>query len=164
VSFLSVSSLIVATTRLTAFRFSTGIITSVKGTIIKPTSSPDSEPNFYQMECCGAAIDSFFDYSPARTSSVKDAGVESAQADGDRSNKSSGAKLIVSGPKTRVDQANRCQSQTSTHKKLDEKNDWTSASGSSPEIDGTPRLSSSPLPFPSHKGSQQAARPECLTE
>jgi hypothetical protein len=135
----------------------------VKGTVIKPTSSPDSEPNFYQMEYCGAAIGSFFDYSPTRTSSVKDAGVQSAQADGARSNKSSGAKLIVSGPQKRVNQAYSCQSQASTHKKLDEKNDWTSASASSPEIDGTPRLSSSPLPVPSHKRSQQAARPECLT-
>jgi hypothetical protein len=117
------------------------IRTRVKGTARKKASSPDSEPNFYQMEYCGAAIDSFFDrHLDSSSLSVcdMDGGAVNRQKNGSRSR----TQLTTSGRKKR--RIPRMQRRVSIDS--DNRNDWTASSTLSPGIGG---VSSNQLIMPS---------------
>jgi hypothetical protein len=107
------------------------IRTRVKGTAIKPSSSPDSEPNFYEMEYCGAPVDSFFDFSPSVNDKERDE--ESTRRDGTPSRKHVVTPFKACGRKKRV--SRRLPRRVSID--LDNRNDWTANTTVSPGIEDT---------------------------
>jgi hypothetical protein len=107
------------------------IRTRVKGTAIKPSSSPDSEPNFYDMEYCGAPDDSFFDFPPSGND--KEGEEESTQRDGTLSRKHLMTPFKACGRKKRV--SRRLPRRVSID--VDNRNEWTVNTTVSPGIEDT---------------------------
>jgi hypothetical protein len=86
------------------------IRTRVKGTAVKAASSPDSEPDFYQMEYCGDPSDSFFDChcgSSLPPTTNKPTSAESPTQDENGTKKHLESRLVTSRRDHFVHQPNR---------------------------------------------------------
>jgi hypothetical protein len=108
----------------------------VKGTVVKPASSPDSEPDFYRMEYCSVPSDGFFDCyfdSTSLLASSKALGANSAHGDDALSKKDSEIQLVTSQRKKRVGLRKRL----SMENKFSSKADLTETSALTPGASDT---------------------------
>jgi hypothetical protein len=121
------------------------IRTRVKGTAVKAASSPDSEPDFYQMEYCGDPSDSFFDChrdSSLPPTANKPTGAESPPLDENGTKKHLESRLITSRRDYFVHQSDRHHSERLTSSKDSSTSmDMREATSTSPaEIDRKPSI------------------------